>query len=72
MTLEIIEFLKEFNLQNILSMGIIMWYFTREIKKSIENLDKDLRCMNTRVSRIEGSVYGKEIYNTIKEEEGKK
>jgi len=61
----ILDFLKEFNLQTILSMGAIVWYFTRDLKLSIDLLDKDIRNMNTRISRIEGSVYGKEIYNNI-------
>ena len=45
---ELLEFLKEFNLQTIISMVLIMWYFTRDIKSSIDNLDRDLREMNTR------------------------
>ncbi len=61
----ILNFLKEFNLQTILSMTAIVWYFTRELKGSIDLLDKDIRNMNTRISRLEGSVYGKEIYNKI-------
>jgi hypothetical protein len=59
---EILDFLKEFNIQNILSMGLIMWYFTRDIKSSIDRLDKDLQGMNTRVSRLEGTVYKTELY----------
>jgi len=74
---EILEFFKEFNIQTILSMGLIVWYFTREIKSSLEskidNLDQDMKimnkefhAMNTRVSRVEGTVYGKDIYKEIK------
>lgn len=59
------DFLKAFNLQTILSLAGIVWYFTRDIKSSINNLDHDLREMNTRISRIEGTVYGKEIYNKV-------
>jgi len=68
---EIIQFLNEFNIQNILSMGLIMWYFTNDIKKelktSIDSLDKDVRQMNTRASRLEGTVYGKGVYEKIDE-----
>ncbi len=60
---EVIEFLKEFNLQTIISMGVLVWYFTRDIKASIENLDRDLRKMNTRLSRVEGAVFGRDIYD---------
>lgn len=66
----LIAFFKEFNIQTILSLGVIVWYFTNDIKKelkaSIDNLDKDVREMNTRVSRLEGTVYGKDIYKEIK------
>lgn len=59
----ILNFFKEFNIQTILSLALIMWYFTRDIKGSIDNLDKDIRDMNTRVSRLEGTVYGKDMYS---------
>jgi hypothetical protein len=62
-----LEFLSQFNWQTILSMGALLWYFTRDIKNSIDTLDKDIRAMNTRISRIEGTVYGREIYNQINE-----
>ncbi len=58
----VIDFFKEFNIQTILSLVVIMWYFTRDIKNSIDNLDKDIREMNTRESRLEGTVYGKDLY----------
>ncbi len=63
---QVLSFLREFNLQNILSMAVIMWYFTRDLKTSIEQVDHDLRDMNTRIARLEGTVYGKDIYNKIK------
>ncbi len=59
----LLDFLREFNVQTILSMVIIIWYFTRDIKSSIENLDRDLQKMNTRLSRVEGTLYGKDIYD---------
>ncbi len=64
---KVLEFIKEFNLQTIISMAIIVWYFSRDIKSSIDKLDKDLQLMNTRTSRLEGTVYGKDIYTHIKE-----
>lgn len=51
-----LNFLKEFNIQTILSLALVTWYFTRDIKASIDNLDRDIREMNTRVSRLEGTV----------------
>ena len=63
----ILEFFREFNIQTILSLAVIVWYFTNDMKKelktSIDNLDKDVREMNTRVSRLEGTVYGNDLYN---------
>jgi hypothetical protein len=56
-------FFREFNIQTIFSLGAIVWYFTRDIKNSIDNLDKHIRDMNTRVSRLEGTVYGTDLYN---------
>jgi len=64
---EILAFLKEFNFQTIISLGIIIWYFNRDLKMSIDNLDKDIRQMNTRVSRVEGILFGKDIYKHIDE-----
>ena len=64
---KVLDFLKEFNLQTIISMAVIVWYFTRDLKKSIDAVDAELRKMNTRVARLEGSVYGKDIYEKISE-----
>lgn len=64
---EIFEFLKGFSFQNVLSMVAIMWFFTRQIKSSLESLHRDFMDMNTRVSRIEGTVYGKDLYTKRKE-----
>jgi len=60
---ELLNFLKEFNIQTIISMGIIVWYFTRDVKSQISLLDKDLQAMNTRISRVECTVYGKDLYD---------
>ena len=60
-----IQFLKDFNLQNIISMGVIIWYFTRDLKKDMKEMNNELHHMNTRISRIEGTVYGKDIYEKV-------
>lgn len=59
---DIVEFLKGFSLQNIICMIAVMWYFTREVLQKIEVMDRDLRAMNTRLSRTEGTVYGQDLY----------
>ena len=62
---EILNFIKEFNIQTLVSLTLIVWYFTRDLKASIDNLDRDVRIMNTRISRLEGTVYGKDVYNKL-------
>jgi hypothetical protein len=61
-----IDFLKGFDFQTIVSLGLIVWYFTKEVKKDlglqISALDKDVREMNVRLSRLEGTVYGVAVY----------
>ncbi len=68
---ELLQFLREFNIQTILSMLFIVWYFTSDLKKSVEakidNLDREIHQMNTRVGRLEGTVYGKDIYKHVDE-----
>ena len=40
---QIIDFLKQFNIQTILSMAVIIWYFSRDIKSDINDLRAELR-----------------------------
>lgn len=66
---EIIKFLNGFNVQTILSTGAIVWYLTSDLKRElggkIDRIEKDLHEMNTRISRVEGTVYGHEVYKKI-------
>jgi len=39
---ELIDFLKGFNIQNLMGMAVICWYFTHDLKSQIEKLDNDL------------------------------
>jgi len=59
---EVVDFLKQFNFQTLAGMAVICWYFSRDLKSSIDKLDDDVRKMNSRVSRLEGTVYGKDVY----------
>lgn len=63
---EFIEFLKGFNIQTIVTMGIMLWYFSNSLGAKIDNLDRDVREMNSRVSRLEGTVYGLDLYKEKK------
>ncbi len=61
---QLISFLKEFNIQTILLIGLIIWCFkTRDSKLSSDRLRKDLILMDMRVSRLEGTVYCKYVYD---------
>jgi len=64
---QVLEFLKGFNIQNIIAMFAVIWYFSRDIKSSIDSLDRDVRAMNTRIGRLEGTVYGKDVYKHTEE-----
>jgi len=70
MITELLDYLKDFNVQTIIGMIVISWYFSRDLKASIDALDKDVRAMNTRIGRMEGTVYGKDIYKHIDKENG--
>lgn len=61
---QLIEFLQGFNIQNILCFVAVIWYFTKDLKAELQSIHHDLNIMNTRISRLEGTVYGKEIYDT--------
>ena len=54
---DLLDFLREYDIKMVISMIVIMWYFTRDLKMSIERLDIDVRKMSTRISRIEGTLY---------------
>lgn len=66
---ELIDLLKDFNIQQLIVMVVVMWYFTRDIKaeiraihEEIRGIHKDQRFMDIRVSRMEGTVYEKDLY----------
>lgn len=68
---KLIELVNSLNWQTIIGIFIVVWYFTNDMKKDIisriDNLDKDIREMNTRVGRLEGTVYGNNLYKNEKE-----
>ncbi len=68
----LIDAVSKLNWQTIIGIFIVVWYFTKENKKLTEELllevkaiHKDLKTMNTRISRVEGTVYGKSSYEEI-------
>jgi len=59
---EVIDFVRELDLHQIVIMWGAMWYFTKDLKAQMVKLDEDLRSMNSRTSRLEGTVYERKIY----------
>jgi len=59
---ELIDFLKGFDLHTIICIGGAIWFFTRDIKKEIKEIHKEFIFINIRLSRVEGTLYGKDIY----------
>lgn len=66
---EIIEVLKDLNVPTILAVVASSWFFTRDVKKEIHeikneirDIHKEFKFINIRLSRVEGTVYGKDIY----------
>lgn len=77
---EIIEFLKMFDIGNLVAIGALGWFFNRsinskfdevrqefkemhkEMKEIREDMFKEFKFTNIRLSRVEGTVYGKDIY----------
>ncbi len=64
---ELMDFLREYDIKMVVSMIVIMWYFTRDLKTSIDRLDEDVKKMNTRLCSLEETVYGKDIYMKIED-----
>ena len=78
---KILVFFAQFNVQTIIAMIIISWYFVRDIKNEMKILEAKMDRqsdrtdrlyemflqVNTRISRVEGTVYGKEIYEKLKD-----
>ncbi len=69
MTAEIINFLKDLNLATILTVIAASWWFNRsiradvkEINEEIKSIHKEFKFINIRLSRVEGTVYGSDIY----------
>jgi hypothetical protein len=78
----LIDTVSALNWQAVVGIFVVVWFFTRDLRKSIDGLKEgqnillaevksihsDLKVMNTRISRIEGTVYGEKLYKTLGEE----
>jgi hypothetical protein len=73
---EFIDLIKDLNVPTILGIIAAVWWANRglradmkelkgevsDIRKDISSIHKEFKFINIRVSRLEGSFYGKEIY----------
>jgi hypothetical protein len=50
--MELINYIEKLNWQTILSMCAIGWYFTREIRISLNKLDTDVRAQGARTDKL--------------------
>ena len=71
---EVVEFLKKFDFHTIIMIAVAMWWFTRDVKKEIKeirdeikDIHKEFKFINIRLSRVEGTTYGRDIYKVQEE-----
>lgn len=65
---EIVKLIQLFELPQLVGCGVIVWFFTKDIRSDLQKLTEDFHKMNTRVARLEGSVYGNKIYESVDED----
>jgi hypothetical protein len=50
--MEVINFIEKLNWQTIVAMFAIGWYFTRDIRVSLNKLDADVRAQGARTDKL--------------------
>jgi hypothetical protein len=50
--MEVINFIEKLNWQTIFAMFAIGWYFTRDIRISLDKLDSDVRAQGARTDKL--------------------
>lgn len=71
----LIHSLSGLNWQAIVAIFIVVWFFTKDLRKGVEetlrevkSIHADLKTMNTRISRLEGTTYGQQLYKLVDKE----
>lgn len=59
---DIITAMTGLNLHTLAFFIVTMWWFTKDIRSDVKSMKDELHASNTRVSRIEGTVYGRKLY----------
>lgn len=65
---ELVKIAQLFEIPQLIGFAIIIWFFTKDLRHSLKTLADDFHKMNTRVSRLEGTIFGKDIYEHVKED----
>lgn len=55
---ELCELITGLNIQSLIFFLGAMWWFTRHLHKELHDVVQELRSVNLRVARLEGTVYG--------------
>jgi len=63
----LIDFIKGFDVQAMISMGVIFWFMTKNmrddaksIKNELTNIKEEIRDLDRRLCRIEGAISSKD------------
>ena len=59
---DVVTALTGLNLHTLFFFLLSMWWFTKDIRADVKSMKDELHASNTRVSRIEGTVYGRKLY----------
>lgn len=65
---EIVKLIQLFEIPQLVGCGVIIWFFTRDLRINLQKLTDDFHKMNTRVARLEGTVFGAKIYDSVDED----
>ena len=66
---DLCELVTGLNIQNLVFFLIAMWWFTRNLHKELHAVVQELRSVNLRVARLEGTVYGISAYKKEEKKE---
>jgi hypothetical protein len=50
--MDVLTYFEKLNWQTIIAMCLIGWYFTHDIRKSLENLDNDVKKQGARTDKL--------------------
>lgn len=51
------------NLHTLAFFVVTTWWFTRDIRSDVKEMKQEMHEYNTRLSRVEGTVYGNKTYD---------